>query len=189
MAEVPEVPEVPQEAAAPETAAETNGSPPAEQAKPARTIEEVEAELAKTRREAANYRTKLREVEPIAKKALEAEEAEKTEVQKANERAQAAEQREGRSWRHATPGWNWGPVSPGAGGHRTSSGQAPAKKWMPARSVLAAIERGGSQSNSPSDATAGRGVEARCQPGAGERGGRFIPRSMGSLMDAGRQRF
>lgn len=49
--------------------------------------QQLEAELAKVRREAAGYRTKLREVEPLAKKALEAEEANKTEVQLANERA------------------------------------------------------------------------------------------------------
>jgi hypothetical protein len=91
MAEEPAVPEVPQEPVAPETPAETA---PAEQAKPTRSVEELEAELAKTRREAANYRVKLKEVEPIAKKALEAEEAEKTEIQKADERAQAAEKRE-----------------------------------------------------------------------------------------------
>jgi hypothetical protein len=69
-------------------------NPPVEEAKPPRTVEELEAELAKTRREAANYRTKLREVEPLAKKAQEADEAAKSETQKANERAQAAEQRE-----------------------------------------------------------------------------------------------
>jgi len=83
----PETPETPS-SATPETP-ETPAEP-----KPARTLEEVEAELAKTRREAANYRTKLREVEPLAKKAQEAEEAKKDDVQKANERAQAAEARE-----------------------------------------------------------------------------------------------
>lgn len=37
--------------------------------KPARTPEQLEQELAKVRREAANYRTKLREAEPLVKKA------------------------------------------------------------------------------------------------------------------------
>ena len=67
---------------------------PTDEPKAPRTIEELEAELAKTRREAANYRTKLREAEPLVKKAQAADEANKTEIQKANERAQAAEQRE-----------------------------------------------------------------------------------------------
>jgi len=75
---------------APETAAET----PAEQPKPTRSPEDYEAEIAKVRREAAGYRVKLKEVEPIAKAAQEAAEAEKSEVQKLKERAQAAEQRE-----------------------------------------------------------------------------------------------
>lgn len=66
--------------------------PPAEEPKPGRTPEQYEAELAKVRREAANYRTKLREVEPLAKKAQEADEAAKTETQKAVDRAQKAEQ-------------------------------------------------------------------------------------------------
>lgn len=61
--------------------------PEAEEPKGPRTLEQLEAELAKVRREAAGYRTKLREVEPLAKKAQEAEEANKTEVQRAQERA------------------------------------------------------------------------------------------------------
>jgi hypothetical protein len=81
-------------AAPPEGTPHNGATPPAEDGKPPRTLEEVEAELAKTRREAANYRTKLREVEPLAKKAQEAEEAKKDDIQRANERAQAAEQRE-----------------------------------------------------------------------------------------------
>ena len=76
---------------APADAAPTE-APPADDAKPARTPEQYEAELAKVRREAANYRTKLREVEPLAKKAQEAEDANKTEIQKAADRAQRAEQ-------------------------------------------------------------------------------------------------
>lgn len=71
----------------PETPPETPSEP-----KPAKTVEDLEAELAKTRREAANYRTKLREAEPLVKKAQEAEDANKTETQKALDRAQAAEQ-------------------------------------------------------------------------------------------------
>ena len=86
MAEEPA--EVPQEGApaTPET-------PPAETPR-VKTAEEYEADLAKLRRENATWRTKLREVEPIAKKAQEAEEAKKDDIQRANERAQAAEQRE-----------------------------------------------------------------------------------------------
>lgn len=69
-------------------------SEPEAEAKPSRTAEDYEAELTKTRSEAAKYRNKLREVEPLAKKAQEAEEAKKDDIQRANERAQAAEQRE-----------------------------------------------------------------------------------------------
>jgi hypothetical protein len=63
-----------------------------EEPKPARTPEEYEAMLAKVRREAASYRTKLKETEPLVKKAQEAEEAGKTDIQRANERATKAEQ-------------------------------------------------------------------------------------------------
>jgi chromosome segregation ATPase len=94
MAEAPDAPEAPQETVAPPEAVTNGSEPPAEQPKPARSVEDLEAELAKTRREAANYRVKLKEVEPIAKKAQEAAEAEKTEVQRANDRAQEAEKRE-----------------------------------------------------------------------------------------------
>jgi hypothetical protein len=85
MADEPAPPEVPPEEQAPVEDA------PAEQAKPARSPEDYEAELAKVRREAAGYRVKLKEIEPIAKKAQEAEEAKKDDIQRANERAQAAE--------------------------------------------------------------------------------------------------
>ncbi|WP_156765704.1 hypothetical protein [Mycobacterium sp. 1245499.0] len=61
-------------------------APPAEEAKPAsRSQEDYEAEIAKLRREAAGYRTKLREAEPIVKAHQEREEANKTELQKAQE--------------------------------------------------------------------------------------------------------
>jgi len=48
-------------------------------------------QLEKARKEAANYRTKVRELEPLASKAKELEEAQKTESQKLAERAEAAE--------------------------------------------------------------------------------------------------
>lgn len=48
-------------------------------------------ELEKARKEAANYRTKLREVEPLAAKARELEESQKTETQRLIERAESAE--------------------------------------------------------------------------------------------------
>lgn len=59
--------------------------------RPALSAEQLQAELAKVRKEAATYRTKLREAEPLVKKAQEAEEANKTEIQRAIERAEAAE--------------------------------------------------------------------------------------------------
>lgn len=50
------------------------------------------AEIERLRREAANWRTKVRELEPHAKRAQEMEEATKSEVQKALDRAAQAEQ-------------------------------------------------------------------------------------------------
>jgi hypothetical protein len=89
-APTPETPDsAPQDGAPPEPAAD--GSTPPSESKPARTPEEYEAELAKVRREAAANRVRVRELEPIAKKAQEAEEAKKDDIQRANERAQAAE--------------------------------------------------------------------------------------------------
>lgn len=78
---------------APEATPPAAETPPAEP-KPTRTPEEYETELAKVRKEAAGYRVKLKEVEPLAKAAQEAEEAKKDDIQRANDRAQAAEQRE-----------------------------------------------------------------------------------------------
>jgi hypothetical protein len=66
-------------------------TPPAEQTKPGPTVESLQAQLAKVNNEAAGYRVKLKELEPLAKKQLDADEAKKDEIQKANERAQAAE--------------------------------------------------------------------------------------------------
>lgn len=51
------------------------------------TPEEYEAELAKVRKEAAGWRTKLREAEPIVEKYNEQLESEKTDIQRATERA------------------------------------------------------------------------------------------------------
>jgi hypothetical protein len=47
--------------------------------------------LEKARKEAANYRTKVRELEPAAKRLAELEESQKSETQKLAERAEAAE--------------------------------------------------------------------------------------------------
>ncbi|MEN6304500.1 MAG: hypothetical protein ABFD96_17330, partial [Armatimonadia bacterium] len=59
-------------------------------------------ELEKARKEAANYRTKLREVEPLAEKARELEESQKTETQRLIERAEAAEAERKRLESHVT---------------------------------------------------------------------------------------
>jgi hypothetical protein len=48
-------------------------------------------ELERARKEAATYRTKLREVEPLAEKARELQESQKSEQQKLMERAETAE--------------------------------------------------------------------------------------------------
>ena len=93
-APVPEVtPDAPQvEPVAPETAVEPDSTTPAEPgAKPGLTLEKALAELKKARDDAAANRVKVKELEPLAKKQLEADEAKKDEVTKANERAQAAE--------------------------------------------------------------------------------------------------
>jgi hypothetical protein len=60
------------------------------------TLQQATDALEKARREAARYREKLREVEPVAQKALEAEEAREArdaEFKAAVERAEAAERR------------------------------------------------------------------------------------------------
>lgn len=62
-----------------------------EEEKPARSPEDLQAEIAKLRKENASWRTKYREAEPIVQKHQQMEEAQKTEVQKAIERAEAAE--------------------------------------------------------------------------------------------------
>lgn len=56
------------------------------------TPEQYKAELKKVRAEAAGWRTKYRESEPIVKAHTEAEERNKTELQRATERATALEQ-------------------------------------------------------------------------------------------------
>lgn len=56
-------------------------------------VEVLRREVEKVRREAAGYRTKLREAEPLAKRARDLEEAQKTEAQKLGDRAAAAEAR------------------------------------------------------------------------------------------------
>ncbi|WP_154673992.1 hypothetical protein [Nakamurella lactea] len=86
---VPAAPEVQPEPAAPEATA----TEPAPTGDLSQLPEWVRAELTKVRNEAANYRTKLREAEPLAQKARELEEAQKTEVQKLAEARTAAEAR------------------------------------------------------------------------------------------------
>lgn len=49
--------------------------------------------LTKANKEAASYRTKVRELEPLASKAREAEEATKSEIQKANEQLAEAQRK------------------------------------------------------------------------------------------------
>lgn len=53
--------------------------------------EALRKQLEKARKEAANYRTKLREVEPLAAKARELEDAGRSEVEKLTARAEQAE--------------------------------------------------------------------------------------------------
>ena len=70
-----------------DVAAKAAEEPKAEE-KPARSPEEYEAEIQKLRKEAASWRTKLREAEPVLKAHQEAEEAQKTELQRAQEALQ-----------------------------------------------------------------------------------------------------
>ena len=81
----------PDTGAAPLEQPEPAPPPDIEGPKPARSAEEYEQMLAKVRKEAAGYRTKLKDTEPLVKKALEAEEASKTDTQRAIERAEKAE--------------------------------------------------------------------------------------------------
>lgn len=69
----------------------TPGKPPA--ADPWDDPASARREIEKLRRENANRRTQLRELEPLAQKYREYEDAQKTEIQRATEAQQAAEQR------------------------------------------------------------------------------------------------
>jgi hypothetical protein len=59
-----------------------------------KTVEDYQKALKKARKEAADRRVKIRELEPLANKAREAEEANKTELERERERADAAEARD-----------------------------------------------------------------------------------------------
>lgn len=88
--EAPEAPEV--------VLPSTDASPKEDDLKPDEgkaplSADQLQAELAKVRKEAAAYRTKLREAEPLVKAAREAEDANKTEVQRAQERVAKAEEK------------------------------------------------------------------------------------------------
>jgi hypothetical protein len=63
-----------------------------EQERPPRTADDLQAEIAKLRKENASWRTKYREAEPIVAKHQEMEEAQKTELQKAQEQLQQERQ-------------------------------------------------------------------------------------------------
>lgn len=57
--------------------------------------EALRKQLEKARKEAANYRTKVRELEPLASKAKELEDAGRTELEKLTARAETAERERG----------------------------------------------------------------------------------------------
>lgn len=69
------------------------GPPPPEQEQtdPWASPEAARNEIEKLRRESASWRTKVRELEPLAKRAADQDEATKSEVQKALDRATQAE--------------------------------------------------------------------------------------------------
>lgn len=75
------------------TSTATNTPPAGPNGDPWADPESARAEIERLRNEAATWRTKFREAEPLAKKAQEADEATKSEIQKAAERAAAAEAR------------------------------------------------------------------------------------------------
>jgi hypothetical protein len=56
------------------------------------SAEALRAQLAKARKEAANYRTKVRELEPLASKAKELEDAGRSDLERLTARAEKAEQ-------------------------------------------------------------------------------------------------
>lgn len=73
-------------APAPEDAGEGGGTGSSIQ-----SLEDALAALEAARKDAAKYRTRVRELEPLEEAARAAEEAQKTELQRAQERAEAAE--------------------------------------------------------------------------------------------------
>lgn len=88
--ETPEAPEVPVPSA---DASPKEEDPKPDEGKAPLSADQLQAELAKVRKEAATYRTKLREAEPLVKAAREAEDATKSEVQRAQEKAAKAEEK------------------------------------------------------------------------------------------------
>ena len=66
--------------------------PRQEDERPARSPDDLQAEIAKLRKENASWRTKYREAEPIVKAHQEAEEASKTELQRLQEQLQQEKQ-------------------------------------------------------------------------------------------------
>lgn len=72
------------------------GAPEAPEQQPAQDVDSLpdwaRERLTKANKEAASYRTKVRELEPLARRAQEIEDANKSEVQRATERAQQLEQ-------------------------------------------------------------------------------------------------
>ena len=91
--EQPEQPPLPGAPSPADLAAKTEAKQ--EEDKPARSPEDLQAEIAKLRKENASWRTKYREAEPIVKAHQEAEEAQKTELQKLQEQLQ--QERQGRT--------------------------------------------------------------------------------------------
>lgn len=74
-----------------EAKSDTPEQPRPKEAEQQRSQEDYEAEISKLRKEAAGYRTKLREAEPVLKQHQEREEANKTELQRAQEALAAKE--------------------------------------------------------------------------------------------------
>jgi hypothetical protein len=83
--EAPETPDAPPSPADVASRAQPKDEPKEDPAKADWSPDQAANEIAKLRKEAAGYRTKLREAEPIIKKHQEAEEANKSEAQRERE--------------------------------------------------------------------------------------------------------
>lgn len=92
MSEEPNTP-APEQPESPAEPAEPEAPPEGGKADPWHDPDAARKEIEKLRREAASYRTKAKDLEPLAKKAKELEDAQKSEQERLTEQLTAAQQR------------------------------------------------------------------------------------------------